>query len=243
MKKFILLMAALLVMTAADAFAWRINIPAGFSQSEFKDLTKELGSAVAYRNLAPADPLGITGFDIAAQASLISIENNRSYWEKATGADAPEYITAPAVRVRKGLPFGIDIGAMYTDIYDTDIQVYGAELSKAILDGSVATPALGVRATYTKVSGLNDIDLQTAGIDATISKGILFLTPYAGGGMLWIDGKYNGSTPGVSLGSESFWQPRGFVGLRISPLPFIGITAEAEYAVRPIYSLKLGVGF
>jgi len=241
MKKVFLLMTALLVMTAADAFAWRINIPAGFTQSEFKDLTKELGSAIAYRNLAPAEPLGITGFDIAAQTSFISIENNSSYWEKATGFDAPDYIAYPSLRVRKGLPFGIDIGAMYTDVYDTDIQVYGAELSKAILEGSVATPALGVRATYSKLSGIDDFELQTAGVDATISKGFLFLTPYAGGGMVWIDGRYNGSA--VSLGNESFWQPRGFVGLKISPLPFIGITAEAEYAVRPIYSLKLGVGF
>jgi len=241
MKKLFLLAAALLVMTAADAFAWKISIPAGLSQNEFKDLTKELGSAIAYRNLAPAEPLGLTGFDIAAQASMVSIENNNSYWEKVTGFDAPEYVAAPSLRARKGLPFGIDIGAMYTDIYDTDIQVYGAELSKAILEGSAATPALGVRATYSKLDGIDDFDLQTAGIDATISKGFLFLTPYAGGGMLWIDGKYTGSL--VSLSTESFWQSRGFVGLKISPLPFVNITAEAEYAARPIYSLKLGVGF
>ena len=241
MKICFLLLTALFVLTAADAFAWKIQIPAGYGQGEFKNLTKELGSAIAYRNLAPAEPLGITGFDIAAQTSAISIENNSSYWEKATGSDAPDYITYPSLRLRKGLPFGIDIGVMYTDVYDTDIQVYGAELSKAILEGSVATPALGVRATYSKLNGIDDFDLQTAGIDATISKGFLFLTPYAGGGMLWVDGKYNGSA--ASLSDESFWQSRGFIGLKISPLPFVNITAEAEYAVRPIYSLKLGIGF
>lgn len=242
MKKLVLLLTALLVMAAAESYAWKITIPTtGFSQSEFKDLTKELGCAIAYRNLAPAAPLGLTGFDVAAQASAISIDKNSSYWEKATGSDAPDYIAYPSVRARKGLPFGIDIGAMYTDVYDTDIKVYGAEISKAILEGSVATPALGVRATYTKLNGIDDYDLQTAGIDATISKGFLFLTPYAGGGMLWIDGKYNGSAIGLS--NESFWQPRGFVGLKITPLPLIGLTVEAEYAARPIYSLKLGISF
>ena len=82
---------------------------------------------------------------------------------------------------------------MYTYVDDTDIQVYGAEISKAILEGSVATPALGVRATYSRLNGIDDFELQTAGIDASISKGFLFLTPYAGGGMLWIDGKYDGN--------------------------------------------------
>jgi hypothetical protein len=83
--------------------------------------------------------------------------------------------------------------------------------------------------------------MQTAGIDATISKGFLMITPYAGGGMLWID-----STPAGHIGflqRESFWKPRGFVGVKISPLPLIGVTAEVEYATRPIYSLKAGISF
>jgi hypothetical protein len=45
------------------------------------------------------------------------------------------------------------------------------------------------------------------------------------------------------LKSESFWQPRYFAGLKISPLPLLGITAEAEYQERPIYSLKLALSF
>jgi hypothetical protein len=59
--------------------------------------------------------------------------------------------------------------------------------------------------------------------------------------MLWLDGKSDSSL--VSLKRESVWQPRGFVGVKISPLPLVGLTAELEYAVRPIYSLKLGVSF
>ena len=72
MKKLVLLLTALLVMAAAESFAWNINIPAtGYGQSEFKDLTKDLGCAIGYRNLAPAEPLGLAGFDLAAQTSFI----------------------------------------------------------------------------------------------------------------------------------------------------------------------------
>ena len=237
--KRILLLALLAVMaTACNSMAWDIKIP-GLVQEEFKDLTKEFGSAIAYRNLAPAAPLGITGFDVAAQASFISIDNEAAQWKKVTGNDAPDYIAYPTIRARKGLPFGIDVGAMYSYISNTSIQLYGAEISKAILEGGIASPAVGIRGTYTRLAGAGDLSLQTAGIDASISKGFIFLTPYAGGGMLWIDGKDNSNT----LKSESMWQPRGFVGVKISPLPLLGLTAELEYAARPIYSVKLGVSF
>jgi hypothetical protein len=45
------------------------------------------------------------------------------------------------------------------------------------------------------------------------------------------------------LRRESFWQPRAFAGVKVSPLPLLSVTAEAEYEVRPIYSLKLALGF
>lgn len=241
MKKVLLILLALAITLAGtEAMAWDINFSTTPVQNDFKAFSKELGSALAYRNLAPAEPLGLTGFDVAVQASFISIKDNSGYWKAATD-NAPSYIGYPTLRARKGLPLGIDIGAMYSYVIDSNIKLYGVELSKAILEGGIASPALGVRGTWTKLAGVNDLDIQTAGIDATISKGILFLTPYAGGGAVWIDSKPTGHIS--SLQRESVWQPRGFVGLKISPLPLIGVTAEVEYATRPIYSLKAGISF
>jgi hypothetical protein len=239
--KRILLLAVLAVLAAAgNSMAWDINL-GNIAHGEFKDLTREFGSAIAYRNLAPAEPLGITGFDVAAQASFVNIDKEASQWQKVTNNEAPSYIAYPTIRARKGLPLGIDVGAMYSYISNTSIQLYGAEISKAILEGGIASPALGIRGSYTRLAGAGDLTLQTAGIDASISKGFIFVTPYAGGGMLWLDGKSNSNA--VSLKSESIWQPRGFVGVKISPLPLVGLTAELEYAVRPVYSVKLGVSF
>lgn len=241
MKK-ILLFAALALLTAAgNSMAWDIHIPAGYGQGEFKELTKEFGSAIAYRNLAPAEPLGVTGFDVAVQGSFVSIDKEAAQWKNATGNSAPSYIAYPTARVRKGLPLGIDVGAMYSYVPNSDIQLFGAEISKAILEGGMASPALGIRGSYTRLIGIDNLTLQTAAIDASISKGFVFITPYVGGGMIWINGKYDGSA--VTLKSEKMWQPRGFVGVKISPLPFIGFTVEAEYAARPIYSAKVGISF
>ena len=242
MKRVLFILLALAITLAgSEAMAWDINFdPFLTTQGGFKDVSRELGSALAYRNLAPAAPLGLTGFDVGVQASFININNNSSFWKAATN-DAPSYIGFPTVRVRKGLPLGIDVGAMYSYVIDSNIKLYGVEVSKAILEGGIASPALGVRATWTKLAGVNDLDLQTAGIDATISKGFVIFTPYAGGGMVWIDSKPTGNIS--FLKNESILQPRGFVGVKFSPLPLLGVTAEVEYAARPIYSLKAGLSF
>jgi hypothetical protein len=157
----------------------------------------------------------------------------------------------PKLRARKGLPWGIDVGAMYSYVPDSNIKLYGFELSKAILEGTAATPALGVRGSYSRLAGVDDLDLQTAGFDASISKGLFIFTPYAGAGMVWVDSKAKGKLQsfsttlqgGVPLKSEQVWQPRYFAGLKVSPFPLFGVTAEVEYQERPIYSLKAGLSF
>lgn len=237
--------AATLALAVSPVLAADIDfINAGtFSKSEFKSLSKEAGAALGYRNMAPAAPLGITGFDIGGEVAAISINKSSSYWDKAFDNDAPSYLIIPKIRARKGLPFGIDVGAMYSYVPGSNIKLYGAELSKSILDGTLATPAVGVRATYTKLAGVKDLGLQTYGIDASISKGILFITPYAGAGMLVINSETKGNLKALVDTSETITIPRVFGGLVISPFPLLAVTVEAEYAVRPIYSLKAAVSF
>lgn len=247
MKRFLLcgVVAAALALAVSPVLAADINfISAGtFSKSEFKSLSKEAGAAIGYRNMAPAAPLGITGFDIGGEVAAISVDKNSSYWDKAFKNDAPSYLIIPKIRARKGLPFGIDVGAMYSYVPGSNIKLYGAELSKSILDGTLATPAVGVRATYTKLAGVKDLGLQTYGVDASISKGILFFTPYAGAGMLVINSETKGFLKTLVDTKETITVPRVFGGLVISPLPLFAVTAEAEYAVRPIYSLKVAISF
>ncbi len=245
----------LAVLCAGQAFAGSIGFTTSIPQSAFRSLSKEAGIAFAYKNDAPPHPLGITGFDAGVEMEFVDIKKESDYWNNAFGGSAtatdkaPAYLILPKVRVRKGLPFGIDVGAMYSNGGNTPVQLYGVEVAKSILAGTVATPALGVRATYTRLAGVNDIDLQTVGIDASIGKGILVLTPYAGAGMVWIDSKATGNLQrlsalaGAPLGEEKIWQPRFFGGVEVKPLPFIRVLGEIEYSLRPIYSLKAAIGF
>ena len=248
MKK-VMLVFSLVMLIAGNAMAANIGFSTSLSQGEFNSLSKEAGVALAFKNNAPPHPLGITGFDAGVEVSAVDINDKSSYWNNAFGGDAPSMLIIPKLRVRKGLPFGIDVGAMYSNAGNTNVQLYGVELSKAILEGTAATPALGVRASYSKLAGVNDLDLQTVGVDASIGKGFLFVTPYAGAGILWIESKASGNlktlaaTAGAPLSNETIWQPRFFAGVEIKPLPLFRVIAEVEYALRPVYSLKAAVGF
>jgi hypothetical protein len=243
------LLTVALLLVALPVAAKDLQFVTGLGQSEFKDFSKEAGAALAYPRLAPATPLGITGFEIGVEASAIDIRDKAFYWQAAFAGDAPSYLYVPSIRARKGLPFGIDIGAMYSYVPDTNAKLFGGEVSYALLKGGAALPAIGVRGTYTKLTGVDDLDLQTYGVDATISKGLLFITPYVGVGTVYIDSKAKGNLQkfstllGTPLKEEKFWQERYFGGIELKPFPLFRLVAEAEYCERPIYSAKISIGF
>jgi hypothetical protein len=123
--------------------------------------------------------LGITGFDIGVGLTLVDIDKEVFEVASEAGWDY-SYLPVPRLFVQKGLPFGIDVGASYMAEPDVDISIFGAELRKAIFSGGVATPAVGVRLSYSKLKGIDELDVENKGIDLSISKGFAVLTPYAG---------------------------------------------------------------
>lgn len=250
MKKFAVIISCVLFLTAGQAMARDIQFNSGLTQSSFKDLSKEAGAAISYKNMSPAEPLGITGFDVGLEGSFVSIStDNNNYWQKAFNNDAPSMLILPKIRVQKGLPFNVDVGAMYSYLPGSNIKLFGAEVGYALLEGSVATPALKLRGSYTKLTGVNDLDLHTAGVDASISKGFLMLTPYAGVGTFYTSSSATGGLQALSiqagtpLDDVNIWQTRYFIGAKLSPFPLFAITGEVEYSNRPVYSLKAAISF
>src|SRR5205809_689848 len=76
-----------------------------------------------------------------------------------------------------------DLGAA---VPSTNIKLYGGELRYAIGPGGIAMPAIGVRGSYTKLTGVDQLDFDTKGVDLSISKGFTIFTPYAGVGKVWV---------------------------------------------------------
>ena len=207
-------------------------------QPAFNTFIDEFGTAIAYNPISPAEPLGLTGFDIGVAISTVSIDT--AVWDNVVSdGKAPSTLPVPRLMARKGLPLGIDIGLSRIDVPGSNIAVTGFELRKAILEGSTVTPAVSVLAHSSKLSGVSDVDLSTYGIDVGISKGFAMLTPYAGAGQVWIKGSDNTNT----LSDRSSSVTRSYAGVRIGFLPFMNMVVQADFAEVNSYSLRLNVGF
>jgi Family of unknown function (DUF6588) len=219
-----------------------ITIPAGLSQSEFRDLTEQVGLAISYMPLAPAEPLGLLGFDAGIEITAVNISQSLPVWSKViSDGKIMDYIYLPKLHVQKGLPLGLDVGVVYTKMPNSNLSMIGGELKWAFLQGGIVMPAVALRASYTKLLGVSDVDLNTYGLDLSASKGIAFLTPYAGIGMVWITSRAHAN--GVTLKAEQVNRVKGFAGLRISILHFISLVAEADFSKIQAYSLRANISF
>lgn len=210
------------------------------AQGTFDTLVDELGLAIAYNPYAPAEPLGLTGFEIGLSLSMVEIDD--AVWDQVVGdASAPSLLPVPRLMARKGLPFGIDIGAAYTSVPGSNITIIGGELRKALLEGSVATPAVSVLGHFSNLNGVDDLDLSTYGVDLGISKGFAMLTPYAGIGQVWYEGSENAAA--LTLADRDASETRGYLGLRIGFLPLMNLVAQADFSAVNSYTVRLNLGF
>jgi len=223
------------VLAATD-----IKLPNTFTQSEFDDLSRQVGLAISYNPLSPAASLGLLGFDIGVEATAVHIDSNKSFWTDAVGKTPPSYLVFPKIHAQKGLPLGIDVGLSYAKVPGTNIGLMGGELKWAVLEGTSVMPAVAIRGDYTKLVGVNDINLSDYGADISISKGFLFVTPYAGVGEVWISSKEKSDL--IDLKSASLSETKGFVGVKLS-LFIISFVAEADFSKVPSYSGRMNLSF
>ena len=165
---------------------------------------------------------------------------NVAILEKASGgSDIPSTLLVPSLRFVKGLPFNIDLGLSYSRVPSAEIDLWGGELRWAILEGSAATPAVAVRGTYTKLSGVDQLKMHTYSADVSISKGFVGITPYAGVGNVWVK-----STPqGVpTLAGEDFTQTKLFAGVQFNWLANLAFEVDKTGDDTSI-GVKLGFRF
>lgn len=208
------------------------------SQNIFSDLVKDIGAATNYKSIAPAEPLGILGFDFGFEVSGTSVEHKDSL-KAVAGNDAPDTLYVPKLHLHKGLPLGFDVGAFYTSVPSSNISVFGGELRYAILEGSTVTPALAVRGTYSQMSGVTDFDLNTTGLELSVSKGFAMFTPYAGIGAV----RYSGGTSVSGINDEKISETKYFLGLNFN-LGLVNFAAETEQTGdNSTTSAKIGVRF
>jgi hypothetical protein len=240
MKKLLALLCTLGLAQTAQAAD--ISTLDQLGQAEFRVLSEDLGAALSYKPITPAEALGTTGFDLGIEVTQTDTSNSAQIWKKATGGgDDISKVYVPKLHIAKGLPFGIDIAAFYSKIPSTNISLTGAELRYAIVDGGIAMPAVAVRGSYTKLGGVDQLSLNTKGLDVSISKGFAMFTPYAGVGQVWVNSTASVNGDGGVTLSEKFSQSKIFVGANLN-LGFTNVAAEVD-KTGGIQSVSIKLGF
>jgi hypothetical protein len=233
--------AAALILTLSSACAhsaeFDFDILPGATQDDFESIAEDAAALLNAKTLTPAEPMGITGFAIGVYGSYLETESPGA-WRRVTGEDLEE-IGMVGIVAQKGLPLGIDVGASYSWVPDSDVEMFGAEVRYALLEGGVAAPAIGLRGSYSTINGVDEVDFDSYGVELAISKGFGPLTPYAGVGQVWSELEPDSV---FGLDKEKIDETRLFVGLRLSAL--VGLTPEYErIGDRDVFNLRFGFAF
>ncbi len=245
MKKLIVTLGMIMLSEMPAMASTTFQLPA--SQDDFKNFSRDLGLAISYDPLSPAEPLGglLPGFDAGVELTAVSINKSASYWQNSVTnpSTLPNYLLLPKVHVQVGLPvIPLDFGVEFATVPGTDINVIGGEIKYAILSGGIVMPAVAIRGAYTKLSGVDVFGMETKSLDLSVSKGFFFLTPYAGLSEVWITGTPTGPTA-TTLSQTNLSETKGFIGLKFSLLPFLNIVAEGDFSRVNAYSLRLNAHF
>lgn len=230
------LLACLPLSAQAYDFDFEIN-PVTANQSDFRSVAEDMSATFNAKSLSPAESGSIAGFAVGVFASYVPTEDSAA-WQRLIGEKVDEVGTVGLI-VQKGLPFGIDLGASYAAVPGADARVFGAEVRVEVVEGDLITPAISLRGSYSELSGIDDLDYDSYGLDLSISKGFGPLTPYAGVGYVWSSFE---ADPQFNLRDENVDEAHLFIGLRLSAL--VGITPEYErVGDRNAFNLRFGFAF
>jgi hypothetical protein len=231
--------------TAGLAQAADVNSINTLDQTQFRLLSEDLGSALSYKGLVPAEGLGITGFDIGVAAGNTRVKNGAAFNAATSGSSTPKNLPLVSVRAHKGLPFDIDLGVSISSLPTTNIRSTGGELRWAFVPGSTVMPALAVRLSGTFLSGVENLKLRTAGVDLSISKGFAMFTPYAGIGQVAVKstGTISDGAGGTLSNTQKFNQSKVFAGVNVN-FGLVNLALETDKTGEDTsYGVKVGLRF
>ncbi len=149
----------------------------------FSLLMRELSLVMGPRMSGPAASMGMLGMEVAYELSFAGVHSEAKYWVDA--ADKPQgTVRSGQLRVRKGLPFGLQTGASLTHLFDSNMWAIGAEGHIALVDGFRNLPDFGVRANLNSLLGNPNLSMLMLSTDFVLSKsfgigGVLSLQPWA----------------------------------------------------------------
>lgn len=228
---------------------------AGLAQSDINTLIQTVGIAGDHHAYMPASALGMAigidlGVDVTYLAFPAAFSNAIATASGQSASQLPSGLPIPKLNVHKGLPFGFGIGGSFTTFStngQTVVTSIAGELQWTFLGGT-ALPAIAVRGSYSSNS-LYFLNANTLTADAIVSKDLVVIEPYVGGGMQYWSGSLSvpsGVTlPPTGISTNANGVNMNLLGGLMLKLAFFKIDAEADYSTAGITTFggKVSFGF
>ena len=171
----------------------------------FSKLVAQMGAAIAPTAAYSARTTGFGGYKIGIQGAYTTIDSDAPYWKTGTqgpvdkstnqsstvNQDPDSMLQFYSVRLAKGFPFGLEVGASFGHLVNTSMVAGGGDLRLSLLEGFRSNSALGflpdvaVAGGVRTITGTSQLKLTIASFDAMVSKpfpiaGTLVFQPHAG---------------------------------------------------------------
>ncbi|AKF06492.1 hypothetical protein [Sandaracinus amylolyticus] len=179
-------------LVCADDDAWR-------------RLATQFAGALIPPILLPAHTRGMRGIYFGVESSITGIDSGADYWARGTegdtGTDRNRFVDGVLAwsrfNVRKGLPFGFEIGTNVGFLVNTSYWALGAEVRWSLLEGlrdrhaSAYFPSLSVRGSVQTLLGDSEVNVTVPAVDVSIGERIIVadtveISPYLGGQIAWV---------------------------------------------------------
>ncbi|MCK6517915.1 hypothetical protein L6R46_23000 [Myxococcota bacterium] len=172
----------------------------------YETVVREMGVAIANKGWAPADSLGVNGFELEVSNTIAFISSGGPNfadvgpWDAVHEDQNPrQTLWIPRIQARKGLPFSVDVGGQLGWVATSRQTVFGGYARWSPIEGYRQGPDIALQAGYAGYVGNSQLELGVMDFSGTISYTLPFgsllninsasFAPYAGGGKLWIHAK------------------------------------------------------
>lgn len=153
----------------------------------FDNLTRDLALVMAPRGGVSGETLGQAGFAFQVDQSFSTVNAGEDYWLDAdVDRDPAGTLTTTQIHIRKGLPFGFELGANLNALWQSQLFMIGGELRWSIHEDFFrGMPDFTVRGFGGTMVGSPQLNLSVGGFDAIVSHpigvaSVMNITPYAG---------------------------------------------------------------
>jgi hypothetical protein len=140
----------------------------------FERLASELAVTLAPPLIAPAASDGPSGLALSLDMTVTSVDANASHWQNGAAESPDPALIWTHATLRKGLPFGLEVGTTIGRGHATSLWALGLSLKWAIVEGFRTgvgvLPDVALQATTTRSMGLDDLTLATHTLDLLLSK-------------------------------------------------------------------------